>query len=169
MPQPHTRWRACGRPTLKPRLGGRAWGRWARGEVRGCRALARAVRWRAWARAERCSGHGHPQRSRHGIGFHTRFRGIDRYGKHHRAAVLWLGRGQGRRGEAWEGGEGGRVQLACLGIGCRNDPLTSSRNLPQRNAASSAQSLVLRDAACIGAIESVLKSLGEYVYPQWIR
>ena len=70
--------------------------------------LELAVRCRAWARAERCSGHGHPQRSRHGIGFHTRFRGIDRYGKHHRAAVLWLGRGQGRRGEACEGGEGGR-------------------------------------------------------------
>ena len=63
------------------------------------------------------------------------------------------------------------MRLACSGISCRNDPLTSSRNLPQRNAASSAQSqrVVLRDAACIGAIESVLKSLGEYVYPQWIR
>ena len=86
-----------------------------------------------------------------------------------------FGWGGGRGGARRRGGEGkgvgGRVQLACLGIGCRNDPLTSSRNLPQRNAASSAQSqrAVLRDAACISAIESVLKSLGEYVYPQWIR
>lgn len=74
----------------------------------------------------------------------------------------------------WGGGRGGAGRRergegeTCLGVGCRNDPLTSSRNLPQRNAASSApsQRVVLRDAACVGAIESVLKSLGEYVYPQ---
>ena len=44
----------------------------------------------------------------------------------------------------------------------RNDPLMSIRNLPKRNAAPSAQSqrVVLRGAAYIGAIESVLKSLG---------
>ena len=80
-------------------------GRWACGDVRECRAWARAVRCRAWAGAVWCSGHGHPQRSRHGIGFHTRFRGIDRYCKHHRVAVLWWGRG----------GCGEHGALACVG------------------------------------------------------
>ena len=40
------------------------------------------------------------------------------------------GRGGARRRGREGKGVGGRVQLACLGIGCRNDPLTSSRNLP---------------------------------------
>ena len=60
------------------------------------------------------------------------------------------------------GAAGSMGRVPAQAIGRRNNPLMSIRNLPKRNAASSAQSqrVVLRGAAYIGAIESVLKSLG---------
>ena len=165
-------WRTCGRPTLKPRLGGRAGGRGAvrvrgeRGHATSCRARARAVLLGTIA-----TRHGHPQRSRHGVGFHTRFRGIDRYCKHHRVAnrALWeRGRRHGSRAA------GNVLRCPAYAPAVANASLhrsvTSIRRSAFRRSAfcqsgtrqrrHKARRRAVCGGACIGAIESVLKSLG---------
>ena len=82
-----------------------------------------------------------------------------------------FGWGRGRGGAGRRGREGKGEGAACL-LRHRLSTIRSRRAATCRNATRHHQhsrNVVLRDAACIGAIESVLKSLGEYVYPQWIR